>query len=227
MRHLAILDYTVAFVPHCGLFERWHLLIAPAESISTACGNSKDASRANSKHSSVSIEKETKMKTRSQQLVGLLVLATILLCAACAPVKKWSAEYKYVPPVLGSFNAATIRGSQSERKFFDDMTAYVYSIDGKIVDSYRAGWNSDLAIPVGKRRIYVVFQTGDYGAGAFVEFDALLNTKYEVKFRTKMNAFTDSSPVEFFIVNQSTQLPVAPVALAYISAQRILQPEFE
>ena len=167
------------------------------------------------------------MKTKRVRLGGfVLVLVTILLCVGCAPAKRWSAEYKYVPPIFGASNA-TIRGSQNERAFFDDMTAYVYSIDGKIVDSYRAGWNSDLALHPGKRRVYIVFQTGDYGAGTFLEFEAVLGIKYEIKFRTKMNAFVDSTPVEFFIVDQSTQLPVTSVVQAHISAKHIVQPEFE
>ena len=129
-----------------------------------------------------------------------------LAAAAPAPAPSIAASpVVAATPAPVPFTApATIKGSQETSILLDNYTAFVAAVDGKKIEAGRKGWETPLDLEAGHRKIAVEFNRGVFVAHATLEFEAIANAQYEVKYKTDAELFGHNSYCSFWIVDVST-----------------------
>ena len=92
----------------------------------------------------------------------------------------------------------------------DNFTAYVTAIDGVPVTGGRQGWETAVTLKAGPRRVSVGFIRGVFTAQAVVDFVAVSQAAYQIRFATDAELFGKNSYCEFWIVDTATDQPASP-----------------
>lgn len=127
--------------------------------------------------------------------------ATSVARPATAPV---------TPPPVVELPPATLTGSEQTSAMLDNFTAYVTAIDGVPVAGDRQGWKTPAPLKAGPHRVSVSFIRGVFTAQAVVEFVAVSEAAYQVRFATDAELFGKNSYCEFWIVDTATDQPASP-----------------
>lgn len=132
-----------------------------------------------------------------------LVASFIILtgCAAYQPTKPIIA-YQPIPEFE---QAATIIGSNIPVKIYDDITAYIFAVDGQKVMAGRAAWNTPLALNAGSHAIQVWCQQGGYKYTNIVQLNAQAGGRYQIDFNYNHD---NRYNCRFWIKNLQTNKPV-------------------
>ena len=117
-----------------------------------------------------------------------------------------------LPAVIIPVRHATIVGSQETSILLDNFTAFVSSVDGRKVEAGRNGWNTPLSIDVGHRRLGVEFNRGVFLAKGQLEFDAIANTRYELRYATDAELFGKNSYCNFWVIEIQSGQTVSRVS---------------
>ncbi len=104
----------------------------------------------------------------------------------------------------------------------DNFTAFVASVDGRKVEAGRNGWNTPLSIDVGHRRLGVEFNRGVFYAKGQLEFDAVANARYELKYATDAELFGKNSYCNFWVIEVQSGQTVSLVSKAAV--EKIAEP---
>lgn len=95
---------------------------------------------------------------------------------------------------------------------FDNFTAFITAIDGRKIAAGRDGWNVPLEIETGHRTLNVEFNRGVFYAKGRLEFDAVANARYEVKFATDAELFGHNSYCNFWVIDTATGKTVSMIS---------------
>jgi hypothetical protein len=107
---------------------------------------------------------------------------------------------------------ASIVGTQESSMMFDNFTAFITAIDGRKITAGRDGWNVPLEIETGHRTLNVEFNRGVFYAKGRLEFDAVANIRYEVKFATDAELFGHNSYCNFWVIDTATGKTVSMIS---------------
>lgn len=131
-------------------------------------------------------------------------IASVAIVSGCATHQPAKPIIAY-QPILGSEQAATIIGSNIPVKIYDDITAYVFAVDGQKVMAGRQSWNTPVTLAAGQHAIQVLCQQGSYKYTNIVQLDAQAGKRYQVDFNYSYN---DRYNCRFWIKNVQTTKPV-------------------
>jgi hypothetical protein len=126
--------------------------------------------------------------------------ATTQNAASAQPASVPAPTAAPLPAVVIPVRHATIIGSQETSILLDNFTAFVSSVDGRKVEAGRTGWNTPLSIDVGHRTLGVEFNRGVFRAKSQLEFDAVANARYELKYATDAELFGKNSFCNFWVI---------------------------
>ncbi|HVU17418.1 MAG TPA: hypothetical protein VHD32_10855 [Candidatus Didemnitutus sp.] len=140
---------------------------------------------------------------------GMLVLSLSFL-GGCAtmPLAVPPGE-QYEPPPAGG-ESAMIKGSRSLTADFllipSWKTAFIYSVDGKIVPAGQPGWETEIPIPVGPRTVHVTYRDATSAESTDLQFTAAAGGNYVVKFESPfLLSYTRTvGYVDFWIADAAT-----------------------
>jgi hypothetical protein len=107
---------------------------------------------------------------------------------------------------------ARIVGTQESSILFDNFTAFITAIDGRKIAVGRDGWNVPLEIETGHRTLNVEFNRGVFLAKGRLEFDAVANARYELKFNTDAEVFGNNSYCNFWVIDTATGKTVSMIS---------------
>lgn len=138
------------------------------------------------------------LKTRYSLAASFIIFTG---CATHQPTKPIIAYQ----PILGSEQAATIIGSNIPVKIYDDITVYIFAVDGQKVMAGRQSWNTPLTLAAGQHAIQVLCQQGSYKYTNIVQLDAQAGKRYQVDFNYSYN---DRYNCRFWINDVQTTKPV-------------------
>jgi len=145
-----------------------------------------------------------------------LALAAMFLLGGCA-TEQIPRELQYAPPTSGA--VAKIKGSEQKSVFLANFTVLILNIDGKRVMTDHPDWSTPLAVTAGHHQVTAQFTRGAFFATANLEWDAVANATYEIKFTTNLNFLTGGGPdthVNFWIINSTTGKPVSGIVQSHI-----------
>ncbi len=126
-----------------------------------------------------------------------------------------------VPAPLVEAKPATITGSEDGSMMFDNLTAYVATVDGKAVAAGREGWKTPLTLAAGPHVLTVEFTRGVFFARASLQLTARTEAVYQLKFATDAEFFGKNSYCEFWIVDTATgQRATAPLRVPLTKTAR-------
>lgn len=136
------------------------------------------------------------------------VIVAAFLAGCTSPVAQIPPELIYSRKAADIPECAFIRGTDRKDNvpIFDHHTGCVTTIDGKRIMEERKRWSEEIPIEPGSRHIGVFYYHGAFMAKSVFDFDALPNTRYEVRFRESGTQFVD-----FWIVQLSSEKPVTDV----------------
>jgi hypothetical protein len=107
---------------------------------------------------------------------------------------------------------ARVVGTQESSILFDNFTAFITAIDGRKIPMGRDGWNVPLEIETGHRTLNVEFNRGVFYARGRLEFDAVANANYELKFATDAELFGHNSYCNFWVIDTATGKTVSLIS---------------
>lgn len=140
----------------------------------------------------------------------LAALWPVLLMTACAqpPANPIPAQFLYAPKQsLPQDQLATLSGSQRESKGWglDKQTAYLLSIDGKMVEGERKSWNQVFELSAGQHQARVQFEFGNYRMQGTLQFEARAQHQYRLNFAGNFgNWLSNNSQLELWIEDMAT-----------------------
>lgn len=108
-------------------------------------------------------------------------IASVVIVSGCATHQPLKPIIAY-EPILLSEQTATIIGSNIPVKIYDDITAYVFAVDGQKVMAGRQSWNTPVTLASGQHAIQVLCQQGSYKYTNIVQLDAQAGAHYQVDF---------------------------------------------
>jgi hypothetical protein len=146
----------------------------------------------------------------------LTCLVGVALVSGCATTPQVPLELQYSAPPAG-IPVATIRGSEEKSILLDDLTAYLVTIDGRLVMAGRKGWNTPIALEAGHHVLNVKFASGVFTAVADFDLDAVANANYQLRYTTDVKLFGDNSYVDFWIIDMATSKAVSSIKQAVVS----------
>jgi hypothetical protein len=117
-----------------------------------------------------------------------------------------------IPPPEVKLQHASIVGSQESSVLFDNFTAFITAVDGAKVAAGREGWNSPVEIETGHRTFDVEFNRGVFRAKGRVQFDAVANAHYQLKFTTDTQLFGNNSFCNFWVVDADSGKTVSLIS---------------
>ena len=144
------------------------------------------------------------------RILLILCCAAVALITGCADAPQIPTGLLYSPPQTG-VPIATIKGSEEKSALLDNFTAFVVKVDGKLVTAGRKGWNTPIPIVAGHRFLTVEFNRGVFVALADLDFEAVANASYQVKYGTDVWAFGNSSYVDFWIADTATSKAISAI----------------
>lgn len=107
---------------------------------------------------------------------------------------------------------ARIVGTQESSMLFDNFTAFITAVDGRKIAIGRDGWNVPLEIETGHRTLNVEFNRGVFYAKGRLEFDAVANANYDLKFNTDTELFGNNSYCNFWVIDTATGKTVSMIS---------------
>jgi hypothetical protein len=146
----------------------------------------------------------------------LTCLVGMALVSGCTTNSQIPLELQYSAPPAG-IPVATIRGSEEKSILLDDLTAYIVTIDGRLVMAGRRGWNTPMFLEAGYHVLNVKFASGVFTAVADFDLDAVANTNYQLRYTTDVKLLGNNSYVDFWIVDVATSKPVSSIKEAVVS----------
>lgn len=132
------------------------------------------------------------------------------LFSGCVTKPQIPADLQYSPPPAG-VSVATIRGSGKRSTLLDDFTAYIVTIDGKLVMAGRKGWDTPIPITAGRHLLNVKFARGVFYAREEFVLNAVAGANYQLRYVTDVQLGGDNSYVDFWIVDMATSKAVSPL----------------
>ena len=138
------------------------------------------------------------------------------LFSGCSTAPQIPLELQYTTPPAG-IPVATIRGSEEKSALLDDFTAYIVTIDGKLVMAGRKGWDTPIPIEAGHRRLEVKFARGAFFSREDFDLDAAAGANYQLKYKTDVTLFGNNSYVDFWIIDMATSKAISPIKQAFVS----------
>jgi hypothetical protein len=141
----------------------------------------------------------------------VLTLSGILavLLAGCASDPKIPAELQYYAPQPGP-NTASITGSEVPSPLTHNQTAFVLSVDGKVVVAGKKGWNVPLVVEAGPRIIDVQMSRGDFVSHSYLELAAVPGARYVLMFASDVGLVGNNTYCDFWFIDAATLKPVTP-----------------
>jgi hypothetical protein len=134
--------------------------------------------------------------------------ALLFLIAGCA-APKIPAELQYYAP-LPSATTATITGSEVPSPLTHNQTAFVLSVDGKIVMAGKKGWNLPVVVESGVRIIDVQMSRGDFVSHSYLELNAVAGAHYILMFYSDVGLVGNNTYCDFWFIDAATSKPVTP-----------------
>ncbi len=129
-----------------------------------------------------------------------------------APAKPVPTPVTPPPSAMPKVQHASIVGTQESSILFDNFTAFITTIDGRKIAIGRDGWSVPLEIETGRRTLDVEFNRGVFYAKGRLEFDAVADAKYELKFITDAELFGHNSYCNFWVIDTSTGKTVSMIS---------------
>jgi hypothetical protein len=129
-----------------------------------------------------------------------------------APIKPEPTPTVATQPPVPKVQYARIVGTQESSILFDNFTAFITAIDGRKIAVGRDGWNVPLEIETGHRTLNVEFNRGVFLAKGRLEFDAVANAHYELKFKTDAEVFGNNSYCNFWVIDTATGKTVSMIS---------------
>jgi hypothetical protein len=143
-------------------------------------------------------------------------LAAVVLVSGCATAPQIPLELQYSAPPAG-VPVATIKGSEEKSVLLDDFTAYIVTIDGKLVMAGRKGWDTPIPLEASHHVLSVKFARGVFAARAEFDLDAVAGANYQLKYTTDVKLLGNNSYVDFWIIDMATSKAVSPIKQALVS----------
>ena len=153
----------------------------------------------------------------------LTCLVGMALVSGCTTNSQIPFELQYSAPPAG-VPVATIRGSEEKSILLDDFTAYIVTIDGRLVMAGRRGWNTPISLEAGYHVLNVKFARGVFAAVADFDLVAVANANYQLRYTTDVKLLGNNSYVDFWIIDMATSRAVSPIKQAVVSGGE--NPEF-
>lgn len=144
----------------------------------------------------------------TNKIISTLCALFAILLAGCgsAPIPP---ELQYHAP-LAATNVATITGSEVPSLLTHNQTAYVYTVDGKVVMAGKKGWNVPLVLEAGPRIVGVLMLRGDFLSRSYLELEAIAGAHYVLRFETDVGLVGENTYCDFWIIDAATGKPVTP-----------------
>jgi len=142
---------------------------------------------------------------------GLLALGALLLAlfSGCAGAPKVPPTLQYFAPQPGR-STATVTGSEVPSPLTHNQTAFVVSVDGKVVMLGKKGWNLPLLVEAGPRIIDVQMSRGDFVSQSYLELNAVPGGHYILKFDSDVGLLGNNTYCDFWFADAATGSPVTP-----------------
>jgi hypothetical protein len=153
---------------------------------------------------------------------GCLVVA---LFSGCISGSQIPVDLQYAAPPVG-VPVATIRGSEEKVILLDDFTAFIVTIDGRLVMAGRKGWNTPIPIEAGHHSVSVKFARGVFSAQADFDLEAVAGANYQLKYATDVKLFGNNSYVDFWIVDMATAKAASVIRQASVTGGTSPEPGF-
>jgi hypothetical protein len=150
------------------------------------------------------------------------IIFVLTLIGGCAATPQIPPDMRYTPPSAESEALATIQGSQQTRTLQPALKAFIAAVDGKQVVAGSKGWNENLPVLPGDRRITVVFTVGVLAAQTELPLAASSGSNYELRFSSDVSSTGPNTYCDFWIIDSSTQKPVTEVRRGLIAGARRL-----
>ncbi len=138
--------------------------------------------------------------------LGALVVA---LLAGCAGDPRVPPSLQYFAPQPGP-NTAVVTGSEVPSPLTHNQTAFVLSVDGKVVMAGKKGWNVPLLVEAGPRIIDVQMSRGDFVSHSYLELNAAPGGHYILRFASDVGLLGNNTYCDFWFVDAATGSPVTP-----------------
>jgi hypothetical protein len=143
-------------------------------------------------------------------------LVAMTLASGCVTAPQIPLELQYSAPPAG-VPVATIRGSEEKSALLDDFTAFIVTIDGKLVMAGRKGWDTPIPLETGHHLLNVKFARGVFAAHADFDLDAVANANYQLKYVTDVKLYGNNSYVDFWIIDMACSKAVSPIKQAFVA----------
>ena len=138
--------------------------------------------------------------------MGLITLLLGLL-AGCAGDPRIPPTLQYYAPLPGA-TTATLTGSEVPSPLTHNQTAFVVSVDGKVVVAGKKGWNVPLLVEACPRIIDVQMSRGDFVSQSYLELNAAPGGHYILKFDSDVGLLGNNTYCDFWFADAVTGSPV-------------------
>ena len=135
------------------------------------------------------------------------LIAVVL--AGCATNPKVPVDLQYKLPAPG-VATAVITGSEVSSPLTHNPTAFVLSVDGKIVMAGKKGWNVPLLVEAGVRIIDVQMSRGEFVSHSYLELNAAAGVHYILMFDSDVGLLGNNTYCDFWFVDAATGRAVTP-----------------